>query len=420
MHAANAFFSSTFQEALIITLDGGGHEGPGVSTAFTVSYGHDNKVDMQQVTPIQEFNIGNVWDRTLRAVRLQSNGEYGNQAGTLMAMAAFGDPSHYIDLFRDMIFNYSKAGSIQKIKELSKRPAYRKHKDMDIAASLQLATEEKIYDIVKYWLNKSGFKTLCLAGGVALNSVVTGKLLKLFPDVKIYIPPVPYDAGLSIGATQYYYHQVQGHVRRYDRVASPYLGVKYGIKEVMAAIGSDYRQVADDEIIDLLEEQKIIAVFGGGAESGRRALGHRSILADPRSDTMKEQINEKVKHRQWFRPFAPSVLREDVAEWFDGDCDSPYMSFVLKFKADKRGLVPAVNHVDGSARLQTVTSDMSPWYHEFISQWKNRSGVPMLLNTSFNDREPIVETPTDAIRCFNKTNIDGLYFSDYGILLEKK
>ena len=165
--------------------------------------------------------------------------------------------------------------------------------------------------------------------------------------------------------------------------------------------------------------KKIISVFGGGSESGRRALGNRSILADPRSPDTKDIINEKVKHRQWFRPFAPSVLRDDVDEWFEIDVDSPYMTTVIKFKEDKRDKVPAVVHFDGSARLQTVTEDDNEWYYNFIKKFKEKTGVPIVLNTSFNDREPIVETPAHAIDCFLRTNIDYLYFRDYGILVSK-
>jgi len=177
--------------------------------------------------------------------------------------------------------------------------------------------------------------------------------------------------------------------------------------------------IDDAHVIQLLLDQKIVSVYGGKAEAGRRALGNRSILADPRCLEMKDIINTKVKHRQEFRPFAPSILREDVSEWFERDIDSPYMSFAIKVKKEKRGLVPAIVHVDGTARLQTVTFQLNPWYYGFLKLWKEASGVPMLLNTSFNDREPIVETPKDAIACYLKTDIDYLYFFEHGILVSK-
>lgn len=175
----------------------------------------------------------------------------------------------------------------------------------------------------------------------------------------------------------------------------------------------------DGYVIDLLLQQKIVSVYGGKSESGRRALGNRSILADPRHAEMKAILNEKVKHREPFRPFAPSVLREEVASWFEKDIDSPYMSFAIKVRKDKRDQVPAIVHFDGTARLQTVTARTNPWYHGFLCKWHDASGVPILLNTSFNDREPIVETPDHAISCFERTNIDYLYFFEYGIVVSK-
>jgi len=178
--------------------------------------------------------------------------------------------------------------------------------------------------------------------------------------------------------------------------------------------------ILDKQVIDLICEQNIVCTFGGGSESGRRALGNRSILADPRSGKMKDIINYKVKHRQWYRPFAPSILREDVKDWFEKDIDSPYMSFVVPFKSNVINRVPAVVHLDGTGRLQTVTENSNKWYYNFIKKFKQKTGIPILLNTSFNDREPIVETPTHAINCFMGTNIDYLYFYEYGILVSKE
>lgn len=176
--------------------------------------------------------------------------------------------------------------------------------------------------------------------------------------------------------------------------------------------------IDDSRVVELLLNQKIVSVFGGGAEAGRRALGNRSILADPRNPAMKDTINEKVKHRESFRPFAPSILREHVEDWFYHDVDSPYMSFAVEVRKEKRALIPAVVHKDGTARLQTVTEKGNVWYYNFLKLWHSASGVPILLNTSFNDREPIVETPDHAITCFLKTDIDCLYFYEHGILVE--
>ena len=181
-----------------------------------------------------------------------------------------------------------------------------------------------------------------------------------------------------------------------------------------------FGDASDEFVIDLLtEDDNVISVYGGGSESGRRALGNRSILADPRSLKMKDIINDKVKHRQWFRPFAPSILREEVSNWFVHDVDSPYMSIALKFKDGMAEKVPAVTHNDGTARLQSVDEEDNKWYHNFIKKFDERTGVPIVLNTSFNDREPIVETPEHALNCFLRTNIDYLYFRDYGLLVRK-
>ena len=206
----------------------------------------------------------------------------------------------------------------------------------------------------------------------------------------------------------------------WDPYPTPYLGHSYSKAIVEAAVaGHNYSYTNDDDLVKLLEDQKIVSVYGGRSESGRRALGNRSILADPRQASMKDLINEKVKHREPFRPFAPSVLREDVAEWFVHDVDCPYMSFSLEVKKEKRKFVPAILHKDGTARLQTVSESDNRWYYDFLCKWKERTGVPMVLNTSFNDREPIVETPEHAVNCFLKTDIDYLYFRDCNILVKK-
>jgi carbamoyltransferase len=200
--------------------------------------------------------------------------------------------------------------------------------------------------------------------------------------------------------------------------------VVYSQKEVKKALKANMDQIKvykanDADVLEKINNQKIVSVFGGGSESGRRALGNRSILADPRNSEMKAIINEKVKHRQWFRPVAPSILEEKVTDWFTENQLSPYMSFAVKIKEEKKKEIPAVVHFDGTARLQTVSRDISPWYHNFISQWEKLSGVPILINTSFNDSEPIVETPSHAINCFLNTEIEYLYFFDYGLLVEK-
>jgi len=442
-HAANAFFSSNFDQSLILTIDGGGLEENKVASACTIWFGKDNKIAQVHTFPIHEINIGGIWTRSTRYIfKLQSGWPRGHQAGTIMAMAALGDPTRFNQDFFNML---SKDVSIASFKPPTQpKGAYTgndpKHPYLekwaliaqnseqdrfDIAAGLQKATEDFLYQLLQDILSKIGTENLCLAGGVALNSVAVGKIKTWFPHIKdVYVTPTPHDGGLPIGAAQYIWHQVLDKPRiKWEDNFSPYLGYTYNDIEQTLAKYTDQietRPSNDEEAVQLLSEGNIIAVFGGGSESGRRALGNRSILADPRNPNMKDMINEKVKHRQWFRPFAPSILREEMGNWFVEDKNSPYMSFVLKFKDDMKDKVPAVLHFDGSARLQTVAENDNEWYYNFIKKWHSVSGVPIILNTSFNDREPICETAEHALNCFLRTNIDFLYFYDEGIIVKKK
>ena len=255
-----------------------------------------------------------------------------------------------------------------------------------------------------------------------------GKLLDVFSDRldNVYIPPVPYDGGLAIGAAQILWHEVLGNPRvKWEENFTPYLGEDWDKDHVISTLKEyDDRvrvtKASVDDLVNMLAEGKIVSVFNGGSESGRRALGNRSILADPRLDTMKDTINEKVKHRAWFRPFAPSILFDHVDEWFERNQESPYMQFVLKFKKEKQSLVPAVVHEDGTARLQTVRREDNEWYYDFLNRWHKKTGVPIILNTSFNDREPICENSKHAINCFLGTRIDNLFFPEHGLLITRK
>lgn len=444
-HAANAFFSSNHDEALVFTMDGGGFETEdGSITAFTVWHGKDNKVKPVHVFPIQDVNIGGVWTRVTRYVfGLQSGWPRGHQAGTVMAMACMGDPTKYHDDFYTMIVRDSQLVSFKppgqprgaNVGTDPRHPylgkwtdiAKRGEKDQfDLAAGLQSATEKYMKDLIGLFAdNYKNIDNLCFAGGVSLNSVVMGKMLDWFPDKDIYVTPTPHDGGLTLGCAQYLWHHILDNPRiTWEDNYTPYLGSDHS-SLVESTIQSrtdelSVEKVTDDDVINLLDEQSIVAVFGGGSESGRRALGNRSILADPRNKDMKDKINEKVKHRQWFRPFAPSILKEEAPKWFENSKESPYMSFVLQFKKEVQDKVPAVVHFNGSARLQTVTENDNKWYYNFIKKWNDKSGVPILLNTSFNDREPICETPEHAINCFLGTEIDYLYFYEQGLLVKRK
>jgi len=446
-HAANTFFSSNFEEAYILTVDGGGVDRGGV-TALTTWKGIGNRIYPIRSFPIHQVNIGGVWTRATRYIfELQSGWPHGHQAGSVMAMAAFGDPKRFFNDFYTMLTvdlqqasakpstqprgalvkgNDPQHPYLHKYQEIAKRGEQDK---FDLAAGLQAATEYLFRQLLAEfaYLSEGGRYNLCLAGGVALNSVMVGKLRQWFPVIDgVYITPTPHDGGLTIGAAQYMWHEVLDHPRIiWEDNYTPYLGVEYDKKRIFEDLKQfddkvSVSKVNDSEVVDLLDKQKIVAVFGGGSESGRRALGNRSILADPRDSEMKDKINSKVKHRQWYRPFAPSILRDTVGDWFENPCESPYMSDVLEFKEEVRDKVPAVVHVNGTARLQTVTEKDNGWYYNFLKLWEEKSGVPIILNTSFNDREPICETPEHAIRCFLGTEIDYLYFVDYGILMERK
>lgn len=445
-HAANAFFSSNLDDALILTVDGGGVESNNMTTACTVWEGRGNKIENLAIFPMRTINFGGIWTRATRYVfGLQSGWPYGHQAGSVMAMAAMGDPERFHEDFLKMLTvdnqmaSHKPANQPKGPRVEGKDPqhpylfkwtqiAERSEQDkFDLAAGLQSATEVLFRQLLHSLFSKIDLKNLCISGGVSLNSVMMGKIKEWFPQIEnIYIPPTPHDGGLTIGASQYVWHQTLDN----DRIVwsdnfTPYLGKTYNEEDISLAISSvqekvDIKDCNDDDVVDLLDNGNIVAVFGGGSESGRRALGNRSILADPRDPNMKDTINEKVKHRQWYRPFAPSILAEDADDWFENNQNSPYMGFVLKFKDAVKEKVPAVVHFDGSARLQTVSKNDNEWYHGIISKWKEKSGVPILLNTSFNDREPICETPTHAIECYLRTNIDYLYFYNIGKLISKK
>ena len=441
-HAANAFFSSNFDEALVITIDGSGTdkvnwedvekeygETETFSTAFTFWRGKGLDIEPIKRIPMEELTIGSPWRvYTGKLFGLSSGHPHGLAAGTVMAMAAPGNPEKYWKDFYDAF----KAGgggpspathrNVEKYKPIVERS---EQDAFDVAAGLQKATEVICREIMTPIIEQYNPKHICMSGGVVLNSVMVGKMYDWFPNVEqIYICPVPYDGGLSIGGAQFIYHQVFRNPRvKWNDNSSPYLGGTYDSEEIMEVLSDNenlkYRFVDDLDVIDLLTKEKIVSVFGGGSESGRRTLGNRSILCDPTSPDMKDIINEKVKHRQWFRPFAPSILREEVNKWFEYDVDSPYMTTVLEWKDEVKDKVPAVVHLNGTARLQTVTENDNEWYYNFIKKFGDKTGVPILLNTSFNDREPIVETPEHAVNCYMGTDIDYLYFYNYGILVEK-
>lgn len=456
-HAANVFYSSNFDEAMIFTLDGGGFEyqtnslwhngfvNDVIETAHTVYYGKGNQIHKLAVFPANTINLGGIWTRCTRYIfRLNSGFPRGHQAGTVMSDASFGDPLKYKDDFYKMFSSDILAASAKPAGQGdgTAKPDDPIHPYLDkwvkiadssleeklnLAAGLQYAFELYTRKLFQRHFDTFGKpKNLCLVGGVALNSVMVGKLYNWFPFIEnIYIPPAPYDAGLCIGAAQFAWHQILDKPRiNWDKNFPPYLGVEYNREDVISTLEKYkdrivYKETSDEEVITFLKQSKIISIFNGRAESGRRALGNRSILANPMDPDIKQKVNQQVKHRNPRRPFAPSVLREEVSNWFVKDIESPYMSIVIPFKEEKKHLVPGVVHVDGTARLQTVEEKDNLWYYNFIKKWFIRTNIPMILNTSFNDSEPIVDCPEDAIKCFLKTEIDYLYFPKYQILISK-
>lgn len=427
-HAANAFFSSNFKKSIILSLDGGGEETEnGIDksheSCFSIFYGEENKIT--KILDLQtSLDIGGAWSKITKEVfKLSSGPPQGNQCGTVMAMAAVGRDHEKYDEDMKKYILFKDSSFFEKWSELSTEEKY------SLSSSLQYCTEEIVIEAIEKTFKKLNdqfdVENLCIVGGVALNGLLNNKIANHFSNFikNIYIPPVPYDAGLAIGCCQYIYYSILNNKREYtQKNSSPYLGIKYSKDEILREIKDkklEYRYSSDDEVIGYLENQKIISIFNESSESGRRALGNRSIFADPRLSSIKDIINSKIKHRQWFRPFAPIILYEKMSEWFEKTIESPYMNVILPFRNDAKSKVPAVVHFDGTGRVQTIKQSDNEWVFNFLKKWDAKTGIPVLLNTSFNDREPIVETPEHAINCFLKTKIDHLYFPEYGILLSK-
>ena len=457
-HASHAFYSSKLKESIVVTIDSAGVEDDGRSVSTCAYYGFDKKIEKLYDVENNAFSLGSLWGRCTRFIFKMSTGfPRGHQAGSVMAMAALGDPKRFYKEFYKMAtkdfqyVRYTPPGYIRGkyvppeddvvhpyldgFRKLGEDPESGEQNLFDMAAALQKVTEDLLFQFIDQILStlkkqhNKEVKSLCLAGGVSLNSVFTGKIIDKFKGriENVFVPPVPYDGGLSIGACQYHWHHVLGHERNYsdDFFVTPYLGEAYTEKQVNEAILSSLerlsvqKDVTIEDCANLIVDNKIVSVFQGRSESGRRALGNRSIIANPTNQDMKAMINDKVKHRQWYRPFAPSVLEEEAKDWFEDCFESPYMGFVFKIKKDKIGKAPAIEHFDGTARIQTVNENQNKNYHKLIKSFFNKTGVPIVLNTSFNDREPIVETPKHAINCFLGTDIDYLYFLDHQILVSK-
>ena len=449
-HAASAFFPSPFEEAIILTADGVGEW-----ATTTVAIGNNNNLDIKNEIHFPH-SLGLLYSAFTFYTGFKVNsGEY-----KLMGLAPYGNPIYkdkikwLIDIKDDgtfrlnqEYFNYATGLTMTNSKFhklFGQNPRNAKNEKitqfhMDIASSIQKVTEEIMIKLVKAIQKDYKIKNLCLAGGVALNCVANGKILKENIFDNIWIQPAAGDAGGSLGAALALWHIDQGNkriVNSNDNMQGSYLGPKFTqhqIEKELISIGAKFETVGYEKLIDLttdyLTQEKAVGWFQGRMEFGPRALGARSILGDPRSDKMQKNLNLKVKFRESFRPFAPSILKEDLSSWFNLDKESPYMLLVAEVNSDKkiemtdyqkklfgidklnikRSKIPAVTHVDYSARIQTVGKNYNIRYYDLINKFKEKTGYPLIINTSFNVRgEPIVNTPTDAFNCFMGTELDYL------------
>tara|TARA_B100000787_G_scaffold138549_1_gene107427 strand:- start:825 stop:2663 length:1839 start_codon:yes stop_codon:yes gene_type:complete len=462
-HAASAFYPSPFENAAVLTLDG---VGEWTTTSLAIGKGKDLKVIKEIHFP---HSLGLLYSAFTYYTGFKVNsGEY-----KVMGLAPYGEPK-YLNLIKENLISVADDGSFQldmsyfdfatgltmtnnKFDKLFGGPPRTSEmkitqREMDLAASVQKVTEDIIIQIAKGIAKETGERNLCLAGGVALNCVANGILLKKKIFDNIWIQPAAGDAGGALGAalSSYYLHHAKERILppKGDTMKGSFLGPSFSNKDIESELtkcGAKFIKLSENELIEkvssAIADEKAIGWMQGRMEFGPRALGGRSIIADPRSPKMQKQLNLKVKYRESFRPFAPSILREDVNEWFDHNADSPYMLLVADVKKDKhcsitaeeeelfgidklniqRSVVPAITHVDYSARLQTVHSNTNPRYHALISKFKDKTGCPIVVNTSFNVRgEPIVCTPTDAFKCFMGTDLDLLAIGNYLLLKEEQ
>ncbi|MET0647884.1 MAG: carbamoyltransferase [Pyrinomonadaceae bacterium] len=462
-HAASAFFPSPFESAAVLTMDG-------VGEWATSSYGYGKGNELHLLKELHfPHSLGLLYSAFTYYTGFKVNsGEY-----KVMGLAPYGEP-RYVKLILDELVDLREDGSLRLNMKyfnfaagltmtnsafdrlFGGRPRAPEsevtQREMDLARSVQEVTEEAMLRMARHVHRETGERNLCLAGGVALNCVGNGRILREGPFERVWVQPAAGDAGGSLGAALSVWHQYLGNERRVEDVCrggsdgmrGSYLGPEFSndeIEESLVTLGAQYRRVPHGELAEtvarLLAEEKVVGWFQGRMEFGPRALGARSILGDPRSPRMQSQMNLKIKFRESFRPFAPSVLRERVADYFELDADSPYMLLVAPVRAElrrdvtedeerlfgieklnvPRSTIPAVTHVDYSARVQTVRRVESPDYYDLLAAFERRTGCAVLVNTSFNVRgEPIVCTPAQAFACFMRTEMDCLVVGDFLLL----
>lgn len=435
-HLASAFFASPFEEAALLSIDGSGD-----FTTTMVATGKGNKITVLDSVDFPH-SVGLFYTAFTQLLGFP---HYGDEY-KVMGLAPYGRPE-YVDKLRDVLvflpnglfrlnLNYFRSGKsgiisygedhVPMVAPLysaymtgkfgpvrqKEEPLTQYHKDL--AASVQRITEELLFHILGHLRKETSLDNLCIAGGVAQNSVANGKFTRHTPFKNVYIPSAGHDAGISMGAALYVYNQELGQPRG-EAIWSAYTGSRFSneeIEQVLQARNISYRRYADEELYEKVADRLIgggvIGWFNGRAEFGPRALGARSILADPRRHDAKDLLNSKIKRRESFRPFAPSILMEYVAEYFEVSDAVPFMEKVFPIREEKRAAIPAVTHADGTGRLQSVDSAVSPRYYKLIETFRKKTGVPILLNTSFNENEPIVNSPEQALECFLRTNMDML------------
>jgi carbamoyltransferase len=450
-HLASAYFVSPFDRAAMLSADG---LGDFASTMWGTGEGGRLRVDGSIAFP---HSLGMYYTAVTQYLGfLKFGDEY-----KVMGLAAYGHPEQ-LDAFREIVrfdehsknngfrlgldyFSHHRTGPEMSWAEADKTPTLGKlyseemprrlgplrspeepveQRHRNLAASLQERLEDVYLGMLKKLAGATGQKAVCLAGGVAFNCVANGKIFEATPFERVYVQPAAGDAGLAVGAAFYVWHQILGQPRSFV-MDHAYWGPGFGNAAVKKAIdGSSLRQegyavaeLPEPELVRrataLIAEGKILGWFQGRAEWGPRALGNRSIVADPRRAEMKDILNRRIKHREIFRPFSPSILAEHVGEWFTRSDPSPFMCMAYPVRPEKRDKIPAPTHVDGTGRLQTVTREANPRYWELIRAFRDATGVPVVLNTSFNDNEPIVCRPEEALDCFLRTQMDALVLGDF-------
>jgi len=435
-HIASSFFASRFEKSAILSIDGFGDftstmsavgSGSKFEVMDTVNYPHSLGVFYTTVTQFLGFpNYGDEY----KVMGLAPYGEakYLKELNEILKMTSDGFfklNCKYFKHFKEGVAMDWENGSpsIESLftddwSDLLGKPRAKGDEleqwHIDLATSVQRLTENVIFHMLNHLHAKTGLDNICITGGVAQNSVANGRILENTPFKNIYVPSAGHDAGTSIGSALYLYNQILGN-ERLPETTTAYFGKKATQSEIISVLdakGVEYSILKDvelfDKVSDKLVEGGVIGWFQGRAEFGPRALGHRSIIVDPRRDDAKDLLNEKIKRRESFRPFAPSILKEAVNDYFVQHDTVPFMEKVFDIKKEKHAEIPAVTHVDGTGRLQSVAAEISPRYHKLISKFAEKTGVPILLNTSFNENEPIVNKPEEALDCFLRTKMDML------------